>query len=214
MKLLNKNFAGLLLSVGTLNASSAFAQTDNAGRWFIDASLGTSFYNYSETDLRDELPASTLTFFNDSDLDDDDSDIVNGNIGVGYYFSDDFSVTARYTSGIEYGFLSGLFTDVNFDSELSMAEIDATYNLFQLSDSFDVYVSGAVVYTMLETDVFERQDDNERTRVNSHDTNEVNIKLGTGLMWQFGENWAIKAGYERYNYMSLDKFHITWQYQF
>lgn len=205
---------GLIVSAGALTCSAAQADTDRAGRWFVDLSAGTSLFDYDERDMRDELPDNVLAFFEENEFDDDDSDILNVNVGVGYYLSDDLAIAGRYTSGINYGFLSGLFNDESYDIDVEMFEIDATYSGFHLTDSIDAYVTAALVYNRIDAQVREVRRDDQEQVLAAFDDDEINFKAGAGLLWQFADNWAVKGGYEHYNYLSLSKWHITWQYQF
>lgn len=211
MQVLKTSGVGLLFSASLLTCTAVQANNDRSGRWFADLSAGTSFYTYDEKDIRSELPDTFIDVFSDGEFDDNDSDIVNANFGVGYYVTDDFAITARYTSGIEYGFLSGLFNDESYDIDVAILEIEATYSTFPVSDSIDAYVSAGLAYYNVDAEV--RSTDQPQQLV-TFDNNEVNVKAGVGLLWQFSDNWAVKTGYEHYNYLKLSKWHITWQYQF
>lgn len=211
MQVLKTSGVGLLFSASLLTCTAVQANNDRSGRWFADLSAGTSFYTYDEKDIRSELPDAFIDVFSDGEFNDNDSDIVNANFGVGYYVTNDFAITTRYTSGIEYGFLSGLFNDESYDIDVAILEIEATYSTFPVSDSIDAYVSAGLAYYNVDAEV--RSTDQSQQLV-TFDDNEVNVKAGVGLLWQFADNWAVKTGYEHYNYLKLSKWHITWQYQF
>lgn len=211
MQVLKTSGVGLLLSASLLTCTTVEANDERSGRWFADLSAGTSYYTYSEKDIRGELPDAFTDVFSEGEFDDDDSDIINANLGLGYYVTSDLAVSARYTSGIEYGFLSGLFNDESYDIDVTIVEIDATYSAFHVSDTFEWYISAGLAYYNVDAQV--RSTDQSKQLV-TFDDNEVNVKAGVGLLWQFADNWAVKSGYEHYNYLKLSKWHITWQYQF
>lgn len=207
----------LLVSL-PLNTS---AQT-KAEQWFVHGSAITSYYQFEEDDVRQELPDSITQLLDSRDFVGDDSDYLNTSLGLGYYVSENLALSLTYTDGIELNFLDDLFANIfvpgeidrfTTDANVQFLELDATYRVFDVSPSLGFFVKGGAVMNRLSVKVNERQGDTNERATSTTET-EVGAKFGLGLQWDFSENWGLKWGYSHFTFMSIDKTYLMLEFRF
>ncbi len=204
----------LVAAATVLVVSGAYAQPKE-GDVTVSFTPLTSFYQYENDEARRELPEELTSFFDDTDLRGDEDDIVNLNIGIGYYVTPKLHIGVTYTDGIELGFLDDLDgiiaavllpssdPDFRFDADLNMLAVDARYHAIDISDSVNFYIVGGAVFNRVTANV-DRVDGSQRIPEISASDNEIGAKLGFGLQWNMSENWVMNLGYQHFTFMSID----------
>jgi opacity protein-like surface antigen len=188
----------------------SFAQdTDRTGRYFVSLSTLTSLYDYDKSDARKELPSKIKDQLNDHQLSGSESDIVNANFGFGYYVTHNLAISMNYATGIELDLLDDLFRSKNYNFDLDILSIEGTYHVYELSPSVSAFGLAGLSRFTVDAEII--KDVTDKT---SASINETSVHAGLGLNWDINENWAMKAGYTYYDFMSINKTYSNIEYRF
>ena len=181
---------------------------DRTGSYYVSLSALTSSYQFDQNDARKELPSNAQEKLKGSQLSGSESDLVNINFGGGYYLSHDFAISLNYATGIELGFLDDLFRSNQIDLELDILSIEGIYHFYEVTPSLSTFALAGVSRFTIDGKV--TKDDNKT----SVSVNETNVHAGLGLNWDINESWAMKAGYNYYDFISINKLYANIEYHF
>ncbi len=213
------NKYGLYAIAMGFSVLSSYAHAAND--WFVEGAAMTSLYNYNESDAREELPESVTQYLGETELSGSDNDLVNYQLALGYYLTPETSVKFAYASGIELGFLDGVFClfcsedserfDTNADLTILTAEV--THRFYQISESFHVYGKGGVAYYAIETTTRQLQS-SEWTPIGSNTTNKWGVLGGLGVSWDITDNFSLNGGVSLHQFMTMKQYSVTAEYRF
>lgn len=215
MKFSHIIFPIVTLSLGITFGANAETVKDKSGRYFLNAGAISNFYKYKETPIREGFSSEVVEHFKDFNFDSSDEDYVNYSVGLGYYYNNDLSFRVNYSSGLDIGFLEGLLTTRAYDIDMKLIDLDATYHFYRPSSETSFYVLGGIAHHRLSAAVDHYEVDSGDFATVARDSyTKTDAKIGFGLQWQTGDNWALNIGYTHYNYMTIDKYYVNLEYLF
>lgn len=196
--------AGLMMC-----ASGASASVNKQGKVFVDLSAPfTSDYNYSSEDVRKHLPEEVKKSLRSKVLKGDDSDSINYGVGLGYYLTNDLSVTVNYSDGIELeDFAKHLFSSQKYTFDLNMLSLTADYNAWQINPDVNLFLKGGVSRFNIKAHSNDKD-------VKSFSINKTQFHVGTGVNWDLSDHWSAKLGYTHYDFLSMNRVYLDVEYRF
>ena len=200
------------------------------GRFFFNAGVLSSFYEYENQDVKKALPSKITDRLEQYQVEGDESDIINYNLGIGYYLYEDLALRFNYAADIEIDFLGDVFTSIcwlgcepseakqrdYYTINMDIFEFDATYYPVHFTPKLSAYILGGIAIHKIDATIYNRSTESTPyTRVNVARSTELEAgaKLGLGLQYDFSDNWGLKAGYSHFSYMSIDKTYINFEYR-
>ena len=122
-------------------AFTSSVSADTRSPWSLELTAATGYYQYDATEVRDKLPASFQAGLDANDLDDQDDDLLNYSLGLGYQLSPDTLVKVTFVDGIDLDpFLQDFCLalcpddDVRFNLDMFLYEVDVEYTAYRFND--------------------------------------------------------------------------------
>lgn len=205
----------LFMSAFSVNADD---EKQKAGRFFTNLGMLTNWYLFDSNQVRRELPSYTNILFNDSILSRYETDTLNYNIGIGYYVNENISVLFNYSPDLSFGdfegLLGGLFSIDYIDTDLDIYDLEIHYRFLDITESFYLYSNFGISYHHLDANINDGDFDEPDVLLSSESIDDTSLKAGLGVQWDYNENFGIKIGYSKSDFLSIDKSYLHLEFRF
>jgi opacity protein-like surface antigen len=203
-----------ILSAISLHASA------QESPWVIEASALSGYYQYDALEVKKNLSAEFQAGLDGNDLVDQDDDLINYSLSVGYRINHDLLVKLTFVDGLDLDpFLQDFCIllcpndDLIFNLDMYLYEFDVEFIAYRFNDYFDLFMGAGLVVADLDGEII-RFADGQHEVVSEDDHTETGIKATIGLNWRFSNSFTLSLGHQRHSIFSMTKTYLSMRYDF
>lgn len=207
---------GLFLCILSLGA---YAQQKP---WVLEVTALTGYYKYDAPEVRRILADAFQSGLDSNDLNDQDDDLINYSLGVGYRLNDELLVKVTFVDGID---LDPLFQDLcffacnrddlRFSLDMQLIEIDAEYIAYRFSDKVNLFVAAGISHARLDGRIRRFDSDTSKfTSITSVDSSKTGAKGSIGINWQISRFFSLTLGHQRHSNFKMTKTYLSMGFHF
>lgn len=190
--------------------------------WVFEATALTGYYKYDATEVRRILPEAFQAGLDVNDLSDQDDDVINYSLGIGYRLSEELLIKVTFVDGLD---LDPIFQDfcifacnnddLRFNLDMQLIEIDAEYTAYRFSEKINLFVAAGVSHARLDGDIrrFDR-DNSEFNTVTSISSSKTGAKGTIGINWQISRLFSLTVGHQRHSNFKMNKTYLSMGFHF